>query len=332
VSAETWILAEQGGRHIRPVSYELLAWGRRLADKLGGALAAVALGDRLERTELEGLISRGADHVYVAEEPVLAHFLVEPYAAVLEDLIRRKRPEIFLAAATTLGRTLMPYLAVRLHTGLTADCTHLDVEENTGHLLQIRPAIGGNVMATIRTPVHRPQMATVRPHTIAPAIPVAGRCGQIIPVTVRPEVLRSRTERLGFRPVAQDEGDIQAARIVVSGGRGLKRPENFRLVRALAAVLGGAVGASREAVDRGWISYPHQVGLSGRTVTPEWYFAIGISGAIQHLAGMKTAEHIVAINSDPQAQIFQVCDFGVVGDLFEVVPALIEELKRRQCG
>ena len=325
-----WTLAEQSNGDLRAVSYELLARGRTLADKLEMDLAAVVLGASLNRLDLQELILRGADKVYIVEDPTLEHFLVEPYGNALEYLIETYKPEIFIAGATTIGRTLMPYVAIKVDTGLTADCTDLDIEEGTGNLLQTRPAIGGNIMATIKTPDHRPQMATVRPKSTVPPPRVEGREGDVVTVQVPPELLKSRVERLGFRSTAEDESNVQDADKIVAGGRGLKKGENFAVIRELADKLDAAVGASRDAVDRGWISYPHQVGLSGQTVNPELYIAVGISGSIQHLAGMKTAENIVAINTDPDAQIFQVADFGIVGDLFEVVPALIEELESRK--
>ena len=324
-----WTLAEQESGLMKSVSYELLTRGRILADKLGTELCSVVLGANLDKSGLQELILRGADKVYLVESPFLEHFLVEPYSKVMEHLIKTYKPDVLIAGATTTGRTLMPYLAIKVNTGLTADCTELEIEEGTGNLLQIRPAIGGNIMATIKTPDHRPQMATVRPKstTIPPII--ENRKGEIIHVQVSDDLLKSRVERLSFVSIEEDETNIQEADRIVSGGRGIKKAENFALIRELAEKLGASVGASRDVVDRGWISYPHQVGLSGKTVTPSLYVAIGISGAIQHLAGMKTSETIVAINSDPDAQIFQVADFGIVGDLFEVVPALIEELKRR---
>ncbi len=325
-----WTFAEQAEGRLRPVSYELLARGRELADELGTELSAVLLGADVDRSDVQELILRGADRVYLVESPALGHFLVKPYASVMEYLIETYQPEIFIAGATTVGRTLMPYVAIKVNTGLTADCTGLDIEEGTGNLLQTRPAIGGNIMATIKTPDHRPQMATVRPRSTVPPPRVEGRVGEVISVQIPPELLKSRIERLGFRSTEEDEANIEDAERIVAGGRGLKKVENFVLIRELAEKLDAAVGASRDAVDRGWISYPHQVGLSGKTVTPELYVAAGISGSIQHLAGMKTSDTIVAINTDPDAQIFQVADFGIVGDLFEVIPALVEELEKRK--
>jgi electron transfer flavoprotein alpha subunit len=325
-----WTLSEQINGQLKPISFELLARGRKLADKLNVELCAIVIGTNLDQDSLQELIMRGADRIYLVENPVLEHFLVEPYANILQYLIKSYNPEILIAGATTLGRTLMPYVAIKVNTGLTADCTELEIEEGTGNLLQIRPAIGGNILATIKTPRHRPQMATVRPKSM-PILPrIDGRKGEILRIQILPELLKSNTERLGSRSSVDEAQSLEDSDKVVSGGRGLKKADNFALIRELAELLSAAVGASRETVDRGWVSYPHQVGLTGKTVSPKLYMAIGISGAIQHLAGMKTSENIVAINNDPEAQIFQVADFGIIGDLFEIVPALIEELRKRK--
>ena len=322
-----WILAEQSGSRVRRISHELLTRGRQLADKRGADLTAVILGCGIHGGDLQGLIDRGADRVLAVEAPRLEHFLVEPYAACLGWLIRQHHPEIIIAGATSTGRTLMPYVAVKVRAGLTADCTHLDIEKKSGNLLQIRPAIGGNILATIRTPDRRPQMATVRPRSAKPAAPRAGRTGQVLRVGPPKELLDGRITRIGF--VADEaEHTIQDADLIVSVGRGIKKGRNVPLVSALADAMEAALGASREVVDRGWLGYPHQVGLSGKTVSPRLYLAVGLSGSIQHLAGMQTAETIVAVNSDADAGIFQVADFGIVGDLFEVVPALTERINR----
>lgn len=325
-----WTIAEAKNGMIKTVSYELLSRGRKLAGKLGCELASVLITNNISEEAAEELILRGADKVYLVNAPELENFIVENYSNVLIDLINKYKPEIILAAATTSGRTLMPHVAIRVHAGLTADCTELDIEEDTGNLLQTRPAIGGNIMATIKTPEHRPQMATVRPRSTRPAPIDESRRGQgeVITIDFNPELLDGRVERLGFRKNEEEDVNIQDAEVVVAGGRGLKKAENFALIRELAEKLGGVVGASRDAVDRNWISYPHQVGLSGKTVTPKLYIAIGISGAIQHLAGMKTSDIIVAINEDPEAPIFKVADFGIIGDLFEVVPELNETLAK----
>ncbi|MCR4442926.1 MAG: electron transfer flavoprotein subunit alpha/FixB family protein [Peptococcaceae bacterium] len=323
-----WTIAEAGQGRVKTVSFELLARARKLADKLGTELISVLMGYPLQESEVRELILRGADKVYLVTHPFLEHFIVENYANVLVNLINKYRPEIILAGATSSGRTLMPYVAVRVKAGLTADCTELDIEEETGNLLQTRPAIGGNIMATIKTPEHRPQMATVRPRSTRPAARDERRTGEIVRVDFNIDWLDGRVERVGFRRVEGEDVNLQDADIIVSGGKGLKKAENVELLKRLAGLLGGVVGCSREVVDRGWMSYPHQVGLSGKTVTPKLYIAAGISGAIQHLAGMKTADTIVAINKDPDAAIFKVADFGIAGDLFAVVPALCERLKK----
>ena len=323
-----WVLGEQKSGKVQTISYELLARGRHLAAKRAVQLTAVILGPAGE-DGLRELIARGADRVIVVAAPELEHFLPEPYARVLEHLIRAYKPEILVAGATSTGRTLMPLVAVRCHAGLTADCTQLEIEEGTGNLLQVRPAIGGNIMATIKSPSHRPQLSTVRPRSAKPAPAEPSRTGTVVRETVPPELLHSRVKFLGFESAAGDGANIEEADAVVSGGRGLKKRENFSLIHKLAKALNAAVGASRDAVDRGWIGYPHQVGLSGKTVSPKLYLCAGISGSIQHLAGIKTAEHIVAINTNPEAQIFKVANFGIVGDVFEVVPILIRKLEER---
>jgi electron transfer flavoprotein alpha subunit len=324
-----WILAESRAGRVQPISHELLARGRELADKRGVRLTALVIGSPASEAGLRELVERGADRVLAAEHAGLAEFLVEPYARIFEMLIRRERPEIVIAGATSLGRTLMPYVAVKVHAGLTADCTVLDIEPETGLLLQTRPAIGGNILATIKTPEARPQMATVRPKSARPAARQVGRAGEIVHETVAEELLASAA-RVVEHVRSTDELALSDARRIVAGGRGFRTAERFKLLYELADVLQAAVGASRDAVDRAWVTYPHQVGLSGKTVTPEVYLAIGISGAIQHLAGMQTSETIVAINNDPEAPIFNVADYGIVGDLAEVLPVLIERLKARR--
>ena len=323
-----WTIAETNQEKIKEVSFELLNRGRKLADKLGTELASVLIGNNISNDDIQELVYRGADKVYVISDPQLENFIVENYANVLDSLVNEYRPEIIIAAATTSGRSLMPYLSVRVKAGLTADCTDLDIEKDTGNLLQTRPAIGGNILATIKTPEHRPQMATVRPKSTRPNPKDETRTGKIINITLKPELIDGRVERIGCKKNEQEYINIQEADIIISGGRGLKKAENFGLIRELVQHLDGVIGASRDAVDRGWISYPHQVGLSGKTVLPKLYVAIGISGAIQHLAGMKTADNIIAINDDPEAPIFKVADFGIVGDLFEVIPMLNEQLAK----
>jgi electron transfer flavoprotein alpha subunit len=323
-------MAEHDGTALRGVSFELLARGRALADKLETKLASVVIGGELSEKTLQELIHRGADEVYYVKDKRLDDFVCETHSNVVVGLVKQYQPHTILAAATSTGRTLMPYVSIGANTGLTADCTDLDIDTESGVLLQTRPAIGGNIMATIKTPNHRPQMATVRPKSMRPLPPDTKREGKIVEVPIEEEWIDSRTEVLGFRP-AEDEGvNIEEAEMVVAGGRGLKQGENFKLLRDLAGQLDAAIGASRDAVDRGWISYPHQVGLSGKTISPRLYVACGISGSIQQLAGIKTAETIVAVNNDPEANIHKIADFGVVGDLFEILPRLIERLAERR--
>ncbi len=322
---DIWILAEQQDARVTRIGHELLTRGRDLADKRGARLSAVVFGHEIDDGDLHELIARGADRVLAMEAPQLGHFLPEPQAACLAKLIEEHRPEILLAGATSTGRTLMPYVAVKVHAGLTADCTVLDIEPQTGNLLQTRPAIGGNILATIKTAKHRPQMATVRPRSMQPAPRQPGRSGEVTKIAAPPELLESRVKRVDFIP-AEDQHPLQDADTVVAVGRGVKKAENLPVVEELAGVLGAAVGATRDVVDRGWLSYPHQIGLSGKTVTPKLYVGAGVSGSIQHLAGMQTAETIVAINSDPDAQLFRVADFGIVGDMHEVLPVLTAKI------
>lgn len=328
---EIWTISEiTEDKRIKTISFELLAWGRDLAEELNVPLSAVILGDSLREEEIRELIYRGADQVYWLNHRQLIPFIVGNHSNVLQFLIQKYQPQIVIAGATTQGRTLMPYLAVRLKTGLTADCTELRIEKESGLLLQIRPAIGGNIMATIKTLEKRPQMATVRPKSKKMLPRDENRKGEIIPIKVDDSLLDNRVTHLGFQKNEKEEIGLSTADIIVAGGRGLKKKENFTLIYDLAKQLNAAVGSSREAVDRGWISYPHQVGLSGKTVNPKAYFAIGISGAIQHLAGIKTAETIIAINNDPQAGIFKISDFGIIGDLFEIITLLQKKLKEKR--
>jgi electron transfer flavoprotein alpha subunit len=321
-----WVLAEQSLGRITRIGHELLTRGRELADKRGVALTAVVFGHNIDAGDLRDLIDRGADAVLAMEAPQLEHFLVEPYAACMARLIAERRPEIVIAGATSTGRTLMPYVAIKVNAGLTADCTVLDIEEGTGNLLQTRPAIGGNILATIKTPNHRPQMATVRPRSTRPADKQAGRNGKIERLAAPSELLGSRVRLVDFRRDESEHG-LQDADTVVAVGRGIKKGENLPVAAALVEALDAALGASRDVVDRGWLSYPHQIGLSGKTVSPKLYVGLGVSGSIQHLAGMQTSETIVAVNTDPEAQIFRVADVGIVGDLFEFVPVLTRKIR-----
>lgn len=322
-----WVFAEQVDGHIESVTHELLGEGRTLADALGMKLCAVLLGSGIQGKAAD-LTARGADIVYVVDKPELAYYQDEAYAAVLVDLVNKHKPSIMLSGATTIGRSLIARVAVAVNAGLTADCTGLAIDPETKNLLQTRPAFGGNIMATIITPNHRPQMSTVRHKVMKEAVPQAGRTGQVVVHDVVADLLKSRAHRVKFVPEAGATINIAEADIIVSGGRGLQKPENFALLQELAGVLGGAVGASRAAVDANWIAYSHQVGQTGKTVCPKLYIAVGISGQIQHLAGMSSADVIVAINKDPDAPIFKTATYGIVGDLFKIVPMLTAEFRK----
>lgn len=327
---DIWTLAEVKNGSLHDVSFELLTWGQELAKARNSKLCSVVLCDEIPEDELSRLFAHGADTVYLMKDPGLAHFLVEPQARALVHLIETYQPEVFLAAATTTGRTLMPYVAVKVQAGLTADCTGLEIDPETGNLLQTRPAIGGNIMATIKTPEARPQMSTVRPKSARPLPPDASRRGEIVRVTPPEGIAASRMRFEKFVPDAAEEAPIEESDVIVSGGYGMQNSANFEWLARLADMLDGSVGVSRAAVERGWKPYPRQVGLSGKTVAPKLYIACGISGAVQHLAGMQTSENIIAINIDPAAQIFQVADLGIIGDIFAVLPALVYKLENRR--
>lgn len=321
-----WVFGEQKKGAIQPVVFELLGKSRELAAQLKTEVCCVLLGHNI-KDKAQELIYRGADKVYVVDTPELLHFLDEPYTKVLVHLIRKHRPEIVLCGATTIGRALISRVAVTLHTGLTADCTGLDIDIKERNLMQTRPAFGGNIMATIVCRNHRPQMATVRHKVFKESVRDDGRKGEIIEEKVGPALLKSRTTILDLVEEITSTVNLSEADIIVSGGRGLRAPENFAMIEELAKVLGAAVGSSRAAVDAGWMPYSHQVGQTGKTVCPKIYIACGISGQIQHLVGMQSSDVIIAINNDPSAPIFNVATYGIVGDVFEVVPLLTKQLK-----
>lgn len=319
-----WIFAEQRNGKIASVAYELLGIGRKLADDLKTELSAVLFG--APESESQELIRWGADRVYKSSAPIFAKFNDEPYSQLLTSLIKEHRPEIVLAGATPIGRSFIPRVAARLRTGLTADCTALEIDRETGNLFQIRPAFGGNIMATILCPNNRPQMATVRPRVMKRGQYDEDRVGVII--NVKEEGITSRTKVLEtIKEVSDITVNLQEADIIVSGGRGLGDPKGFKLLEELAELVGGAVGSSRAAVDAGWIPYRHQVGQTGKTVCPKIYFACGISGAVQHLVGMQSSDIIIALNKNPDAPIFNIATYGIVGDLYEIVPLLIKKIK-----
>jgi electron transfer flavoprotein alpha subunit/NAD-dependent dihydropyrimidine dehydrogenase PreA subunit len=323
---DVMVFAEQRRDKLEEAAFELIGKGRELADKLGVNLYALLLGKDL-KGKPEKLISHGADKVIVINDDSLVNFLPEPYTNILINIIKKYKPSIFLAPSTTQGRALLSRTAGKIYTGLTADCTGLDVDSD-GNLLQTRPAFGGSIKARILTPNMRPQMATVRPKVFKPLEEDKGRKGEVIEEKVSGDLLKSTTTFEKWIEDTTSRISIEDADIIISGGRGLGCSDNFKILFELAEVLGGAVGASRPTVDEGWIPYSHQVGQTGKTVGPKLYIAVGISGAIQHLEGMRSSDFIVAINKDPDAPIFKVADIGIVGDLFEVVPKLKEHLMR----
>lgn len=314
---------------LAPVALELLGIGRKLADQRGVQLSAILLGHNTGEAA-KTLIGHGADVVYRVDHPGLKEFRDDCYGHATELIVRQYKPEIVLAGATAIGRSFIPGVATALDAGLTADCTKLEIRPGDGALLQTRPAFGGNIMATIVCEGARPQMATVRPKVMKELEYDALRDGQVIDVSIDDEQLQSRVQVLETVIAEAAQVNIQEADILVSGGRGLDSAKGFELIRELADTMGARVSASRAVVDAGWIPYPHQVGQTGKTVAPKLYIACGISGAVQHVAGMQSAETIVAINRDENASIFNVADFGIVGDLFEIIPKLIRKIEERR--
>jgi electron transfer flavoprotein alpha subunit len=311
---------------IAPVTYELLGIGRKLANQRQVPLSVVLLGHEVA-DYCDSLIAGGADTVFLAQHPSLAQFREDVYAKLLARIIQEQKPEVVLAGATAIGRSVIPYVATLVGAGLTADCTKLEIREEDGMLLQTRPAFGGNIMATIECPHTRPQMATVRPKVMAPATPDPARTGTVVHIEAQEDELHTATEVLETVQSEEDQVNIQEVEALVAGGRGLTSEKGFALLRELATELNAAVAASRAAVDAGWIPYPHQVGQTGKTVSPKLYIACGISGAIQHAVGMQSAEVVVAINRDAEAPIFNIATYGLVGDLYEVIPELIRQLQ-----
>lgn len=322
-----YVFVQQVDGVISSVSAELIGCGKRLANDLETEVTAVLLGHDVAALTKE-LADAGADKVLLADSPALKTYMTEPYTHVLAEIIRQKKPEIMLFGATAIGRDLAPRVSARIHTGLTADCTKLDIDPETKNLMMTRPAFGGNIMATILCPDHRPQMATVRPGVMqCLEICEAAEC----PVERMDIDIPDSSLNVEIREIVKKAMtcvDIQCADILVSGGRGIGCPENFAVLHDLADALGGTVSASRAAVDAGWIEKDRQVGQTGKTVRPKVYIACGISGAIQHLAGMEESDIIIAINKDSSAPIFEVADYGIVGDLFKVLPVFTEEAKR----
>lgn len=321
-----WVFAEQRKGELKDVAFELLARGRELADTLGTDLSAVCFGHEVEA--VEKLIACGADRVYLADSLHLADNQEDLCTRKLAELIEQYKPEIVLAGATSLGRVVMPRVAAVLQTGLSANCTEFEIDDK-GLLLQICPAFSGNLMAVIICPEKRPQMATVRARAFKRRTPDEKRNGQIVKVDFDRERITAKTKLLSFVETLTEAVKIEEADVIVAGGRGLGSAENFGMLEELARVMGAAIASSRPPVDEGWVHYARQVGQSGRTVSPRLYIACGISGAAQHLVGMQNSDIIVAINDDPNAPIFEVATYGIVGDLFKVVPMLTERLKNR---
>ncbi len=326
-----WIFLEQNHGEMAPVSWELAGAGRRIADKLDTELAGVLLGDNVEDLAKQAF-AYGFDKVYLVEDGALKDYRNIPYTKAVSMLVEKYKPEIFLLGATTMGRDLAGAVATEVQTGLTADCTELEVEEDTRLLHAVRPTFGGKLMATIICDVLRPQMATVRPRVMAAPEQQEGRTGEIIREALPMKEEDIVVKVLGYIQENVKTANLDEAEIIVAGGKGIGEAKNFKLVEDLAEVLGGTVAASRAAVDAGWIGHEYQVGQTGVTVRPKIYIAIGISGAIQHLVGMQTSEVIIAINKDPEAPIFKTATYGIVGDLQEIVPALTEELRKRLAG
>ncbi len=320
-----WVFGEQRDGEISSVVYELVGEGRKLADKLNEDLCVVLYGNNLKK-KAEELIKYGVHKVYLLENSKLETYNDEIYTTVVTGMIEKYKPSIILLGATTIGRSLGPRVAARIETGLTADCTGLDIDEEKGVLLQTRPAFGGNIMATIVCENHRPQMATVRPGVMKSALIKSDYKGEIITEDFDLDKLESKTRVIEIVKEMQDRVKIEEAEIIVAGGRGVGSAEKFDIIKKLADLLGGAVGATRAAVDNGWISHDHQVGQTGKTVSPKIYIACGISGAVQHLVGMKPSDIIIAINKDPQASIFNYATYGLVGDLHEIIPILINQI------
>lgn len=320
-----WVLAEVANGQLSPTAYELLNAGRGLADKLGEKLCAVLLGSEVKGLATD-LIEHGADRVYVCDAPQLAHYIDDIYAKTLAAMVAEYKPNKFLLPATNLGRSLSAKTAVFVGTGLTADATEVAIHEEDGQLYATRPTFGGNLMATITCAKTRPEMCSLRPMSYAKAAAQPGRAGEVVEFAFDAGKFTSLAKFLEFIKSEGEGLDLSEAEVIVAGGRGLGKPEGFKLLEKLATRLGGTVAASRAPVDSGWIEYRRQIGLTGRTVKPKLYIACGISGQIQHMAGCSGADIIVAINKDPNAPIMKMAHYAVEGDLYDVIPAMLEAL------
>ena len=326
---DVWVFCETTEGRLRSVALELVTEGRVLADKLGESLVAILVGHNIEE-HAQRLIHHGADKVLVVDAEIFADYTTDAYTIALTSLIAPRKPNVVLYGATSNGRDLAPRIAARMGLGLTADCTGLEIDDE-GQLVQTRPAFGGNVMAEIISPYKRPQMSTVRPNVFKPGEPDTSRTGEVEKVEIKISPVQVRTRVLEkVKEGVEGMKSVEEADVIVCSGRGIKDPANLELPKQLAELLDAAVGGSRPIVDLGWLPPSQQVGQSGRTVCPKLYFALGISGATQHLVGMSSSDVIVAINKDPEAPIFSVSDFGIVGNIFDVVPEVIAEIKRVQ--
>ncbi|MDK0698151.1 electron transfer flavoprotein subunit alpha/FixB family protein [Clostridium perfringens] len=320
-----WVFAEQREGQLQKVSLELLGEGRKIADKLGSKLTALLIGSKVQNL-VEDLSRHGADEVLVVDAPELEHYTTDGYTKAICELANAKKPNIIFIGATFIGRDLGPRVAARLETGLTADCTSLDVDVESGDLLATRPAFGGNLMATIVCPDHRPQMATVRPGVFE-KLPLGENDTTVENVEVKFNSNDIRTKIVEIIKEHKDIVDISEANVLVAGGRGIGSEENFKMLKELAEVMNGSIAASRAAVEKGWVDKDYQVGQTGKTVRPNIYVACGISGAIQHAAGMQDSDMIIAINKDANAPIMKIADYAIVGDVNKVVPEFIAQLK-----
>jgi len=323
-----WVIIEYNNGKVAPVSWELLGEGRKLANAIGCGLSGVITGYQVDHVIPEAF-AYGAEKVYVVDHPVLKDYRTEPYAEAIADLVRKYQPEIILMGATSMGRDVFPAVATKMQTGLTADCTVLGIDPETKLLQQTRPAFGGNIMATILCRKNRPQMATVRPRVMAMPERVDGRDGEVVREEFTFNEEDFRTKVLEFIPSDAKSAFLDKAEIIVAVGLGLAAKRNLVIAEELADTLGATLAGSRGAVEAGWLSHDQQVGQSGVTVRPKVYIAIGISGAIQHLVGMETSDFIISINNDPEAPIHKVANYAIVGDLFQIVPALTAEFKKR---
>ncbi|WP_088227703.1 electron transfer flavoprotein subunit alpha [Desulfosporosinus sp. FKB] len=323
-----WVIIEYNNGRVAPVSWELLGEGRKLADSLGSELCGVITGYQVDNVIPEAF-AYGAEKLYVIDHEVLKDYRTEPYAEAITSLVRKYQPEIILMGATSMGRDVFPAVATKMQTGLTADCTVLGIDPETKLLQQTRPAFGGNIMATILCRARRPQMATVRPRVMEMPERAEGREGELIREEFGLSESDIHTKVLEFIAADARSTFLDKAEIIVSVGLGIAAKRNLVLAEELAEVLGATLAGTRGAVEAGWLSHDQQVGQSGVTVRPKVYIAIGISGAIQHLVGMETSDFIIAINNDPEAPILKVANYGIVGDLFQIVPAMTSEFKKR---